>query len=271
MPIEKGCTHCGSDQHNTTECPMRDAAPAGERETIRAVFLRNGFTVKEGHTDLKPYVYAAAEELLSIARASWQRTQAAWVPDALREAVEYLDDNPFNEIGAGSILHRAMRDALAAAPAQPAAQAEFGDAYQGAREDLAIWKRRALEAEQKIRHQEQIIDQMGEDLNAINGQTFMGEPVLPASPAQSEVQRLRVHVCKLGRYGAAFDPASTHYAYTYTDQPDNLGAGKLGRAALGINPGGDVIDAGLSLLDRLSREGFGVFQIAASTGQEVEK
>lgn len=85
---------------------------------------------------------------------------------------------------------------------------------------------------------------------------------------QGEVQRLRVHVCKLGRYGAAFDPVSTHYAYTYTDQPDNLGAGKLGRAALGINPGGDVIDAGLSLLDRLSREGFGVFQIAASTGQE---
>ena len=99
---------------------------------------------------------------------------------------------------------------------------------------------------------------------------------LAAAPAhqaerqgQEEVQRLRVHVCKLGRYGAAFDPASTHYAYTYTDQPDNLGAGKLGRAALGINPGGDLIDAGLSLLDRLSREGFGVFQIAASTGQEV--
>ncbi|WP_262880426.1 hypothetical protein [Pseudomonas paralcaligenes] len=25
MPIETGCTHCGSDQHNTTECPMREA------------------------------------------------------------------------------------------------------------------------------------------------------------------------------------------------------------------------------------------------------
>ena len=45
------------------------SAPAVERETIRAVFLRNGFTVKEGQTDLKPYVYAAAEELLSISRA----------------------------------------------------------------------------------------------------------------------------------------------------------------------------------------------------------
>ncbi len=39
--------------------------------------------------------------------------QAGQVPDALREAVEYLDSNPFNEIGSGSILHRQMRDALA--------------------------------------------------------------------------------------------------------------------------------------------------------------
>lgn len=57
---------------------------------------------------------------------------------------------------------------------------EHGDAYQGAREDLAIWKRRALEAEARVRQQDQIIDQMGEDLNAINGPTFMGEPVLPS-------------------------------------------------------------------------------------------
>jgi hypothetical protein len=39
---------------------------------------------------------------------------------------------------------------LAASP-QPAAQGEFSDAYQGAREDLAIWKRRALEAEEQLR------------------------------------------------------------------------------------------------------------------------
>ena len=41
-----------------------------DRETIRAVFLRNGFTIKEGQADLKPYVYAAAGELMSIARAA---------------------------------------------------------------------------------------------------------------------------------------------------------------------------------------------------------
>ena len=41
-----------------------------DRETIRAVFLRNGFTIKGGQADLKPYVYAAADELMSIARAA---------------------------------------------------------------------------------------------------------------------------------------------------------------------------------------------------------
>ena len=68
-------------------------APVGEveRETIRAVFLRNGFTIKEGQTDLKPYVYAAAEELLSIARASWQRTQSAPVSQAERLPLESLE------------------------------------------------------------------------------------------------------------------------------------------------------------------------------------
>ena len=54
---------------------------------------------------------AVVRNLLSC----WQRTQSAGVLGALREAVEYLDDNPFNEIGADSILHWAMRDALAAA------------------------------------------------------------------------------------------------------------------------------------------------------------
>jgi hypothetical protein len=38
------------------------------RDQIREIFLRNGFTVKEGQSDLKPYVYAAAEELLQASR-----------------------------------------------------------------------------------------------------------------------------------------------------------------------------------------------------------
>ena len=61
-----------------------------------------------------------------IAWAAWRARSSmpVGVPDALREAVEYLDDNPFNEIGAGSILHRAMRDALAAAQTVKAEQVQ---------------------------------------------------------------------------------------------------------------------------------------------------
>lgn len=36
-------------------------------EQIKAVFLANGFTIKEGLTDLKPYVYQAARALLAQA------------------------------------------------------------------------------------------------------------------------------------------------------------------------------------------------------------
>lgn len=43
--------------------PMRPL-PRGE---IRAIFMAHGFTVKEGQTDLKPYVYDAAEALLKAA------------------------------------------------------------------------------------------------------------------------------------------------------------------------------------------------------------
>jgi hypothetical protein len=35
------------------------------KEQIREIFLRNGFTIKEGQTDLKDYVYQAANELLA--------------------------------------------------------------------------------------------------------------------------------------------------------------------------------------------------------------
>lgn len=34
------------------------------KDRIRKILLDNGFTIKEGHDDLKPYVYAAASALL---------------------------------------------------------------------------------------------------------------------------------------------------------------------------------------------------------------
>lgn len=66
---------------------------------------------------------------------------------------------------------------------------------------------------------------------------------------------------KLGIMGAAFDPPSVRRAYTYSDQPNNTTAWKLGRAAYKERSGGDLIDYGLQMLRYLQDEGFGVFEI----------
>ena len=42
------------------------------RDEIREVFLANGLTIKEGNTDLKEYVYEAANALLALAAARSQ-------------------------------------------------------------------------------------------------------------------------------------------------------------------------------------------------------
>jgi hypothetical protein len=76
------------------------AAPAAVTDAdIRKVFLKNGFTIKEGQADLKPYVYVAAYELLSLAyflapavteaeQASVLAARAA----ALEEAAKLMDE-----------------------------------------------------------------------------------------------------------------------------------------------------------------------------------
>lgn len=45
-------------------CPRQLVIP---RERIKEVMLKHGYEVKEGHTDLKEYVYLAAEELIQEA------------------------------------------------------------------------------------------------------------------------------------------------------------------------------------------------------------
>ncbi|GEM_PF-2647563 len=60
---------------------------------------------------------------------------------------------------------------------------DFADAYEGAREDLAIWKRRALEAERDLRAERETSSRLVAALNAENGPTHMGEPAPQASEA----------------------------------------------------------------------------------------
>ncbi|MGL6047894.1 MAG: hypothetical protein ACRC02_15745 [Vogesella sp.] len=80
-------------------------------------------------------------------------------------------------------------------------------------------------------------------------------------PGQAGSAYPDVTIIRLGVYGRAFDGPQTRRAYTYQHQPDNLDAGKLGRAAASTSPGGDSIDHGLSLLKELQARGFGVFEL----------
>lgn len=58
----------------------------------------------------------------------------------------------------------------------------MADAYIGAREDLAIWKRRALVAEEKLRAESAASSRLVSELNAQNGPTHMGEPARQRKP-----------------------------------------------------------------------------------------
>ena len=64
---------------------------------------------------------------------------------------------------------------LYTAPPAPVVSGEYGDAYQGAREDLAIWKRRALESESEVRRLVEINDHL---VKEAQGEARMGEPVI---------------------------------------------------------------------------------------------
>lgn len=63
---------------------------------------------------------------------------------------------------------------------------DMADAYCGAREDLAEWKRRALEAEEKLRAESAASSRLVSELNAQNGPTHMGEPARQRQPMTSE-------------------------------------------------------------------------------------
>lgn len=83
-------------------------------------------------------------------------------------------------------LQQIARDALAAAPQVPAP--DLADAYTGAREELSIWKRRALEAERNLRAERETTLRLVAEVNAANGPTHMGEaaPQAPAAPVERE-------------------------------------------------------------------------------------
>ncbi len=92
---------------------------------------------------------------------------------------------------------------------EPAASADPSrDAYEGCREDLLDWKRRALKAEETCR---QLTRALGED---VNGTTFMGEPVLPPRDAAPSVAPEPVAWTLQSELDAAQTTCSAHLWFT---------------------------------------------------------
>ena len=111
-----------------------------------------------------------------VARLNSSLVSACWMMPTAQQLEQALESVPsFHDLSAELIapaMLEHLRDVISAG--------EFGDAYRGARDESLIWKRRALEAEAKIREQDQIIENLGNALNGENGPTFMGEPVIRA-------------------------------------------------------------------------------------------
>lgn len=84
-------------------------------------------------------------------------------------------------------------------------------------------------------------------------------------PAQEPV------AIKLGMLGEAFDGPDTKRAYTYSAQPGNDKAWRLGEAVRAATEmrGGDFIDTGLGLLKALRDQGFGVFELGVEFPDET--
>ena len=59
------------------------------RDEIRNILLAAGYTIKPGETDLRPYVYEAAQQLIEAEREACARlaeqfpANRAWVPGSL--------------------------------------------------------------------------------------------------------------------------------------------------------------------------------------------
>lgn len=103
-----------------------------DRTTIREIFIRNGFSIKEGQDDLKPYVYAAAQELLGLARQNPAQVPEAFVCDSKPlerrlNATAMVLETPCQDSATYWAACLADVEALLAFPVQPPQQTEQVD------------------------------------------------------------------------------------------------------------------------------------------------
>lgn len=67
------CKLCGKVEAELDENATTERKGPLSKDQIREVFLAHGFVVKDGQTDLKPYVYDAAYALIALVQPATER------------------------------------------------------------------------------------------------------------------------------------------------------------------------------------------------------
>jgi hypothetical protein len=153
--------------------------PVAERMPASGVTVLACYTNRSGNVRRIRAEWVAAKTIESDGDSEIgeydEATDCCYDPEGWYEKIDNWGDYSSVVVNEGEVTHWMPLPAHPGAsppPAQPAP--DMADAYAGAREDLSIWKRRALEAEKQVRH---LTAALAEE---VNGPTFMGEPVLPA-------------------------------------------------------------------------------------------
>lgn len=138
MPIPTGCTHCGSDQHNTTECPMMLAEREAFEHMVRFIGASAPFHyIRDALPKDDPRYGQYMDESLQSMWVGWQAraklpiSMAAQDDKRLRVALSYAD-HPFREdavrcpadtkdelYNALTVIAAAYRHAIAAPAVKP--------------------------------------------------------------------------------------------------------------------------------------------------------
>ena len=109
------------------------AGEAMTKDQIRDIFMAHGFTIKEGQTDLKPYVYDAARALLAserVAREGWKLVPL----EPTNKMTAVGQEHRYQSVWSIGAIYREMLAASPTAPAQPCGE----DAAEQADEAVTI-------------------------------------------------------------------------------------------------------------------------------------
>ena len=172
-------------------CAIRAAQPAGAQQTGAAdnctilpdgsAFAVGSFPLPQDHWLYAPHEYEPGadepKELLAPILTHAQRNEVvAAVRYAVRGATMCGKEPDFDPDALVQNAVYALCGSFGRTALVAPAQTTSSDAYEGAREDLSIWKRRALKAERDLRTEKATTARLVAELNANNGPTRMGEP-----------------------------------------------------------------------------------------------